>query len=171
MRRERNCFMKQGHLPQQCLVKKIWDKLPIYYSKFQFSTYGEFYERVVCNIPYRELSYQRYKLVPRPSSMKDIEWNEKVTVEIAHILTIEEIEEIKPFINAKKFEPYRHKKMMPFDSEGCRYMDGIHRDFEGITDSFLPYIKIPMDYFHEPAWPTQKLYDYIMNRYFFETFK
>ena len=139
---------------------------PIYYSRFQFCTDGEIYERVVCNISYKELSYLRFKMVPRPISLTEVTWEEKVTEKIVHVLTAAEIEEMKPYINAWDFEPYRNREMEMFNPGFVGYLDGIHREFERITDSYLPYIKLSMDYCYEPMLPPEALYSYIMDKYF-----
>ena len=152
---------------------------PIYYSRFQFCTDGEIYERVVCNISYKELSYLRFKMVPRPGA-EDAEFfcscRPRVFTQALGLCpgggrregrkTAAEIEEMKPYINAWDFEPYRNREMEMFNPGFVGYLDGIHSAFEGITDSYLPYIKLSMDYCYEPMLPPEALYSYIMDKYF-----
>ena len=40
-------------------------------------------------------------------------------------------------------------------------MDGCHMDFYGITDSYLPLIKIQMTVSYWDPWPTERLLGYI----------
>lgn len=50
------------------------------------------------------------------------------------------------------------------DEEGCiGYRDEINMEFCGISNSLLPIIKLPMDYYYDEKhiWPSEKLYRYV----------
>lgn len=75
-------------------------------------------------------------------------------------LSDEDIANILPYCDASDFEPFRDKEMDMKDPGYIGYRDEINMHFEGITDSYIPYMKLPMDYFYDEAheWPSEKLY-------------
>lgn len=80
-------------------------------------------------------------------------------------LTDEEFEQLLPYCNALEFEPFRNKDMSMDDAGWCGYLDeDIRRKFIGITDSYIPKIELPMDYFYSEvhSWPSQRLYNLLM---------
>ena len=133
--------------------------IPIYYTKFEFEwhTAGMVYARLVCNVTYRELSYQQWDQSGR-----------EIVFSFGHKLTDEDIKEMLPYINANSFEPYRNRKMSMDDPGYDGYRDEITMRFRGITDSEIPLIELPMDYFYTEKyeWPTEKLYRYLANTFF-----
>lgn len=137
---------------------------PIYFSKFEFTTYqiskqsGIVTDRIVCNIPYKELSYQEF------------DRDGEVTYYFAHHLTDAEISKILPYIDIHDFEPFRNKEMNISDPHAKGYLDEFSMSFRGISDSSFSLIELPMDIVYDDAhtWPNQKLYDYISSVIFSE---
>ena len=95
--------------------------------------------------------------------LKEDAWEENVEFSYGIKLSQQQYEEILPYCNALEFEPYRNKKMTMHD-EGYRgYRDEISVSFCGITDSYIPYLELPMSYYYDEAhtWPSEKLYRHI----------
>ena len=48
------------------------------------------------------------------------------------------------------------------------YRDEINTYFTGITNSYIPKLDLPMDYFYdeEHIWPSEKLYRYLVKTFF-----
>lgn len=139
---------------------------PIYFSKFmiQYSYFQKHY-RIQCNVLSKELSYEMYETKFIRSGEKLISGTEKILFQDGIHLTDEDIESLKPYINAWEFETYRDKK--PWDDRGSviGYFDGPHMTFEAISGSHLPLLKLDMTYFFEPKWPTEKLDDYLYDTF------
>lgn len=80
-----------------------------------------------------------------------------------------EIKLIQEYCNALEFEEYRYLDIYDYlDTYGyIGYIDEINLEFEGITNSYLPKIKLSMNliFNNEHSWPTEKLYNYLMNIY------
>lgn len=78
-----------------------------------------------------------------------------------------EIKELLPLCNALDFEPYRDRKMSMDDEGYCGYRDEVSLYFKGVTDSYVPKIELPMDYFYdeEHIWPSEKLYRYVIKTF------
>ena len=135
-------------------------RTPIYYSKFIFNTTGLDNYRLIGNIPYKELYIEEYKNVPQYFRGK-ILYKEIITGQRGIKLTDDDIEAMKPYMNAWDFEPYLNRKMSMSDEGFIWYLDWLWREFYGFTDSPIPYIKLPMDYGYRNPWPSQVLFDYI----------
>lgn len=75
-------------------------------------------------------------------------------------LSDEDLERILPYCDASDFEAFRNREMDMSDPGYIGYRDEIDMHFEGITDSYIPYMMLPMDYFYDEAheWPSEKLY-------------
>lgn len=69
------------------------------------------------------------------------------------------LDELKPFCDALKFQPYINKKV---DNEWLAYRDEYTMHFYGFTDSYIPYMHFDMTYVHS-KWPTEKLWDELCN--------
>lgn len=82
--------------------------------------------------------------------------------------TEEEMKELLPYCNALDFEPYRDKKMDMDDEGYCGYRDEVTVSFTGVSDSYMPLLKLPMDYYYdeEHIWPSERLYRYVVKTYF-----
>ena len=48
------------------------------------------------------------------------------------------------------------------------YRDVLRLQFTGITDSYLPMLELPMEYYYdeEHIWPSEKLYRYLLKNFF-----
>ena len=79
---------------------------PIYYSQFRFETWGYANYRLVCNVTGRELYYQVLDY-PCYVEKEKVLCRERIVSQKAMILTDEDVENLKPYINALDFEPYR----------------------------------------------------------------
>lgn len=82
-------------------------------------------------------------------------------------LTDEEMTDLLPYCNAIDFEPYRGREMS-MDDPGYRgYRDEITVTFTGITDSYIPKLDLPMDYVYDKKheWPSERLYEFIYEKY------
>ena len=79
-----------------------------------------------------------------------------------------DIESLLPYCNALLFEPYRNKKMSMEDAGYVGYRDEVSVRFRGITDSYLPELELPMDFYYdaEHIWPNEKLYRYLIKTFF-----
>ncbi len=72
------------------------------------------------------------------------------------------------YCNAVEFEPYRDREMSMDDEGYLGYRDEITMEFYGITNDYIPYIHLPMDYYYdeEHIWPSERLYRYICRKYY-----
>ncbi len=77
-----------------------------------------------------------------------------------------EHKELLKYCNALEFEPYRNKKMSMKDVGYCGYRDEISVSFIGVTDSYIPKMELPMEYYYdeEHEWPQERLYRYLVNK-------
>lgn len=124
-----------------------------YYIIFGLRASGVLEFTIRCNIIMKKLSYvyRRYS---------DYE-----LVQISIQLTDDDIEKIKPYINSKNFECYRAEKIKyePF----MPYLDDWTMEFEGITGSEIPILKLSSD---DYAWdmqpPVEKLFLFLKNNFF-----
>lgn len=84
-----------------------------------------------------------------------------------HKFSDDEKRDVLKYCNALEFEPYRDRKMSMEDEGYCGYRDEIDVYFTGITDSYIPMIKLPMDYYYDEKhiWPSEKLYRYIVRSF------
>ncbi len=136
---------------------------PIYFSKFMITNDRVTkIARLLCNVVAKELSYQ----VCVPIIVRDAMGESRYEVIIHERkvnLTDEDVDNLKPYINAWDFEPYRNKRVFEdadMGGEQCilRAWDDY---FEAFTDSYLSYLNLSMNYKHYTKWPTEKLEDYI----------
>ncbi len=80
----------------------------------------------------------------------------------------EDMPELLAYCDARDFESFRGRKM-DFDDEGrIGYRDEVSMHFTGITDSYIPRLVLPMDYYYdeEHIWPSEKLYRYLVKKFF-----
>ena len=99
-----------------------------------------------------------------PTVLETDTWESVITSSVGIKITDEQLQKLLPYCNALDFEPYRERKM-EFDDPGrIGYRDELRMAFKGISDSYLPYIELPMDYYYDEAhiWPSEKLYRYIV---------
>lgn len=85
----------------------------------------------------------------------------------SHKFSEDEKKEVLQYCNALEFEPYRDRKMSMEDEGYCGYRDEVDLYFTGITDSYIPMIELPMDYYYDEKhiWPSEKLYRYIVRTF------
>ena len=78
-------------------------------------------------------------------------------------LSQQQFQALLPYCNALDFEPYRNRTMSMDDEGYIGYRDEIKVSFCGVTDSYIPYIELPMNYYYDEdhIWPSEKLYRYI----------
>ena len=83
-------------------------------------------------------------------------------------LSSEDIKELLPYCKVMDFEPYRNKFMSMDDPGFIGYRDEVSLCFKGVSNSYVPLIELPMDYYYDEAhiWPSEKLYRYIVKKYF-----
>ncbi len=81
-------------------------------------------------------------------------------------LSEEEHKELLKYCNALEFEPYRNREMSMKDAGYCGYRDEISVSFVGVTDSYIPKLELPMEYYYdeEHEWPQERLYRYLVNK-------
>lgn len=93
--------------------------------------------------------------------------DKEVVFSYTHKFSEQEMKELLPLCNALDFEPYRDRKMSMNDEGYCGYRDELSLYFKGITDSYIPKIELPMNYFYdeEHIWPSEKLYRYVMKKF------
>ena len=129
-----------------------------YYSKVQFDFYVSvtIKARILLNVIAGELSYQEF------DSHGD------VTISKGMNLSENQIEEIMPYLDTAKFEPYRHRDES-FDEIGiCGYYDEIRAHFIGVSNSPVPMINLYMNMIHDDKHllPTEKLLNYLCLTFF-----
>ena len=95
-------------------------------------------------------------------------YEQEVTFSYAIKITDEQMEELLPYCDACKFEPYRGRKMSMKDEGYIGYRDEVQLYFSAITNSHIPLLELPMDYYYdeEHIWPSEKLYRYLVKKYF-----
>ncbi len=98
----------------------------------------------------------------------DEELQEKVAFSYAVELNDEQMKDLLPYCNALDFEPYRNRKMEMEDPGWIGYRDEVKLYFKGITDSYIPLMELPMNYYYdeENIWPSEKLYRYLVSTFF-----
>lgn len=82
-------------------------------------------------------------------------------------LTEEQINELLPYCNALDFEPFRNRTMSMADPGYRGYRDEYTMWFQGITDSYMPIIELPMEYLYDEkhTWPSERLYQFLREKY------
>lgn len=98
----------------------------------------------------------------------DNSFEDEVTFSYGIKLTEEQMTELLPYCNALDFEPFRDRKMNYNDKGMIGYRDEVDLRFRGISDSYLPLLELPMDYYYdeEHIWPSEKLYRYLLVKFF-----
>lgn len=83
-------------------------------------------------------------------------------------LTEEQMKSILPYCNALDFEPYRGRKMSMSDEGYIGYRDEINTYFTAITNSYIPKLELPMNYYYDEQhiWPSEKLYRFLIKTFF-----
>lgn len=83
-------------------------------------------------------------------------------------LTDEQVFELLPYCNAVDFEPFRNREMSMKDDGYIGYRDEVQMRFRAITNSHIPLIELPMNYYYDEQhiWPSEKLYRYLLTTFF-----
>lgn len=83
-------------------------------------------------------------------------------------LTVEKMKETLPYCEVNEFEKFRGKKMSMNDRGFIGYRDEIQLFFRAVTDSGIPLLELPMNYYYdeEHIWPSEKLYRYLVKTFF-----
>lgn len=129
-----------------------------YYSKVQieFRLGSRVEARILLNSVAGELSYQEF------DSHGDVKISKGITLDKM------QIEEVLPYINTAKYEPYRDRYDSLDDVGVCGYYDEVSANFIGISDSPVPMIELSMNTIHDNGhlWPTEKLFKYLCRTFF-----
>ena len=104
----------------------------------------------------------------KPEMLVDEEYEQDVVFSHAIKITDEQMEDLLPYCDATEFEPYRDRKMSMDDEGFIGYRDEVHLYFRAITDSYIPLLELPMEYYYDEAhiWPSEKLYRYLVKIFF-----
>lgn len=104
----------------------------------------------------------------KPETLRTDEHEYELIYSYGIRLNDQQYEDLLPLCNALDFEPYRGRKMVMGEKGYIGYRDEIQVHFRAITDSHLPIIELPMDYFYDEAhtWPSEKLYCHIIDNIF-----
>ena len=141
---------------------------PVYFTRFLIEQLdGFFLQRTFCNIPYRILIIQQLGIIRR-YGMGKADCGQVVKSQRGFALSELDVEEMKPYINALEFEPYNEADMTEeqLREENDRGPTDMYGYFKGITDSWIPLVKIPMNGSnHFPLWPTEILSKYLYDKY------
>lgn len=100
--------------------------------------------------------------------IKDEKYEQKVTFSYAIKLTDDQMKDLLQYCNALDFEPFRGRKMKMGEEGYIGYRDEVHLYFKAVTDSYIPFLELPMDYYYdeEHIWPSEKLYRYLVRTFF-----
>ena len=98
----------------------------------------------------------------------DDSYEQEVVFSYSIKLNDEQMNELLPYCNALDFEPYRGRKMLMGEEGYIGYRDEVSLYFRAITDSYIPLLELPMDYFYDEKhiWPSEKLYQYLLKTFF-----
>ena len=102
-----------------------------------------------------------------PVVIEDVMEEYDVVFSYAYHFSEAELVELLSYCNVADFEVYRNREMSMEDPGYCGYRDEVKLGFVGLTDSYVPMIKLPMSYYYneEYIWPSEKLYRFIINKY------
>lgn len=131
-----------------------------------FKEYDGIKFSVDLSFPARMISSEKTDF--KPKLFKTEHYVQKELFSYGIKLTDEQIENLLPYCNALDFEPFRNRKMTMSDNGYIGYRDEVNTKFKAITNSYIPLIKLPMDYYYDEQhiWPSEKLYSYLTKTYF-----
>ena len=103
----------------------------------------------------------------KPELIEDEFDNEFIVYSYSKKLNDEELTEIKKFCKVSDFDPFRNREMNMEDEGFAGYRDGMNIRFDGISDSYFPYLRLPMNYYYdsEHEWPSETLYKYLVTTF------
>ena len=107
----------------------------------------------------------------KPILYKDDTFSKKTIFSYGIKLTEKQMEELLPLCNALDFEPFRNREMIMWEEGYCGYRDEVQLRFRGITNSHIPLLELPMNYYYDEKhiWPNEKLYRHIIKNIFDKT--
>lgn len=116
-------------------------------------------------IPARRISNERIGFEPR--IIRDEQFEQKIAFSYGIKLTDGQMKALLPYCNALDFEPYRDRKMQMGEEGYIGYRDEMRLYFRAITDSYIPMLELPMEYYYdeEHMWPSEKLYRYLVKTF------
>lgn len=116
-------------------------------------------------IPARRISNERTGFEPR--IIRDEQFEQKIAFSYGIKLTDGQMKALLPYCNALDFEPYRDRKMQMGEEGYIGYRDEVRLYFRAITDSYIPMLELPMEYYYdeEHIWPSEKLYRYLVKTF------
>ena len=103
-----------------------------------------------------------------PQFIRDEEYNPEITFSYAIKLTDDQMQMLLPYCKVSDFEPFRNRKMEMGEEGYIGYRDEVQLYFRAVTDSYIPLLELPMDYYYDEKhiWPSEKLYRYLVKTYF-----
>lgn len=104
----------------------------------------------------------------KPQLFKTEQYEQEVIFSYGIKLNDQQYEELLPLCNALDFEPFRGRKMVMGEEGYIGYRDEISLYFRAITDSHIPMLELPMEYYYDEAhiWPSERLYRHIIQNIF-----
>lgn len=104
----------------------------------------------------------------KPKLFKTDQYEQEVVFSYGIKLSDQQYEALLPLCNAYDFEPFRGRKMVMGEEGYVGYRDEIRLYFRAITDSHIPMLELPMEYYYDEAhiWPSEKLYRHIIKNIF-----
>lgn len=154
----------EGTLMYQVYKKKLNKQFPVI-TGIQAEEIGKcIFESKVCKLAVRMKNFKndfKPEILPTDDSIYEVEFS------YTYKFTEDEMKELLKYCNALEFEPYREKEMSMEDEGYIGYRDEVSLYFTGITDSYIPMMELPMNYFYdeEHIWPSERLYRYIMRTF------
>lgn len=104
----------------------------------------------------------------QPVLFNSNQFEQEVIFSYGFNLTDEQMSKLLPYCNALDFGPFRNRKMSMDNAGFIGYRDEVRMEFRAITNSHIPLIELPMDYFYDEQhiWPSEKLYRYLLTTFF-----
>ena len=103
----------------------------------------------------------------KPVMIEDVIEEYDVVFSYTHHFTKDELKALQSYCRVADFEMYRDREMLMEAPGFCGYRDEVNVYFTGVTDSYVPMMKLPMSYYYdeEHIWPSEKLYKYVIKNY------
>lgn len=125
---------------------------------------------ITAQIPFPAVFMRNGKTNFNPIVVED-EDEEVVILESRAIkLSNKDIDNLIPYCLLSLFEPYVGKEMKMFDSGFVGYRDEVSLRFEATSYYHIPHMEHHMNYLYddEHTWPSEKLYEYIFETFFYK---
>lgn len=100
----------------------------------------------------------------KPVLLQDKNIDESIIYSYGKKLNAQEYGALKCLSRVIDFEPFRDRKMSMEDKGYIGYRDEVRLTFSAVSESYYPYIELPMYYYyHEDyIWPSEKLYRFLI---------